>query len=154
MVQARTSRWVERSEPLMALTRAHTWLALGCMVAAGACGCTATLDDLQGDRTAVLKIGGPDGAAGTPASGGVTEYPVTFDLRNSSWGKVRVESVRVPISTVVMAQPELPVSLKPGETLRLTVVTKVLPNTPVKARTVLLETKGQEPLKLVVQPAG
>lgn len=127
-----------------------TWmlaaLALSCVG-----GCTGALKDLDGTHLAVVQVQAATPPASTPP-GTVVEYPTIFNLRNSSWGNVRVESVRVPISTVVETTPELPATIKPGGTLVVKVISKIRQGVPMAKRTIALETKGQEPLKLVVQP--
>lgn len=112
--------------------------------AAALAGCTAKLGDLQGPRSATVVLAGTEGP--------VQELPVTFALRNGSWAPILVESARVPISTVIATEPALPATIKPGGVLSVTVTSKLRPDGPLKERTILLETKGVEPLRLTVQP--
>jgi hypothetical protein len=109
------------------------------------------LKDLDGPHVLAVQV--QTAAPSAPAApGSVVEYPATFNLRNGSWGNVRVESLRVPISTVVETTPELPATIKPGGTLQVKVISKIRPGVPMAKRVISLETKGQEPLQLVVQP--
>lgn len=117
---------------------------------ATAVGCTATLGDLQGDRTATVRLASP-----------VQECPATFELRNKSWAPILVESARVPIGTVITTEPPLPTTVKPGGTLLVTVVAKLRARAGAGAgaraaseaasQTYLLETRGAAPLALTVR---
>ncbi|MBL9140508.1 MAG: hypothetical protein JNK53_01460 [Phycisphaerae bacterium] len=107
-------------------------------------GCTARLSDLQGSRT--------DTAALAAGDSGVQEVPSVFRLQNTSWAPIRVESARVPIGTRIATEPTLPTTVKPGGTLEVTVVSKLRASEPPTARRILLETKGTEPLVLLVTP--
>ena len=111
-------------------------LAVACLA-----GCTAHLSDLDGQRTVTEWI---------PAEAGdrVAELPAEFVLRNRSLGSVRVESLRVPISTVVETDPRLPATIPPGSELRVRVTGKFRPAEGNRVRTVLLETAGDAPLEL------
>jgi hypothetical protein len=123
--------------------------ALACMASAG---CAGKLTDLQGSRSATVQV--PAAIAASADSGhSVADISASFSLKNSAWGAVLVESLRVPVSTAVTTQPELPATLKPGAELHVTVHSKFKPGQPASARTISLETKGQPPLILTVQPA-
>jgi hypothetical protein len=104
-------------------------------------GCSARLSDLDGPRSVTAWI---------PAEAGdrAAELPAEFVLRNRSLGSVRVESLRVPISTVVETDPRLPATIPPGRELRVRVTGKFRPAEGNRVRTVLLETAGDAPLEL------
>ncbi|MFM8639019.1 MAG: hypothetical protein ACKOEL_00050 [Planctomycetota bacterium] len=106
-------------------------------------GCTARLADLSGPRTVTewIPAAGPDG---------MSEVPATFVLRNSTLGTVRVESLRLPISTEVRTDPPLPASIGPGGTLRLVVTGRFWPADGAAVRAVRLETAGDVPLELTI----
>lgn len=116
------------------------WCARGAgfALALVATGCAGQLHDLQGDRLATAQVVDDQTTA-------------EFVFRNGAWGNVRVESARVPVGTVVDTRPKLPVTLKPGQTLTVLVTDAVRPGRGA-ARSVWLETAGQEGLELVVQP--
>lgn len=117
--------------------------AAGCCVLAflWVGGCTARLADLDGARSVTAWI---------PAEAGdrVAQLPAEFVLRNRSFGSVRVESLRVPISTVVETDPRLPATVPPGGQLRVRVTGTFRPAEGNRVRTVLLETAGDAPLEL------
>ena len=69
-------------------------LGLATSIALLGAGCTARLADLSGPRSVTEWIP-PAGADG------MSEVPATFVLRNPTLGTVRVESIRLPISTEV-----------------------------------------------------
>ena len=108
-----------------------------------AAGCAGRLADLEGSRSVTEWI--PAAATGASA-----EVPVTFVLRNRSLGGVRVESVRVPISTVVECEPRLPATVPAGGELRVMVTGRFWPAEGNRARAVQLECAGQPPLELTI----
>ncbi len=124
-------------------------VALACMANAG---CAGKLADLQGARSTTVHVP-TETLAGEGTANPATGVSASFSLKNAAWGAVLVESLRVPVSTTVTTQPELPATIKPGGELQVTVYSKFKPGRPAGARTISLETKGQPPLALTVQPA-
>lgn len=125
---------------------ARGWWRAGGAVAASAvlaAGCAGRLADLDGPRSATEWI--PAAAPGASA-----EVPVTFVLRNRSLGGIRVESVRLPISTVVETEPRLPATVPAGGELRVTVLGRFWPAEGNRVRTVQLECAGQPPVELAI----
>lgn len=118
-------------------------LPLAATVALLGAGCTVRLADLSGPRSVTEWI---------PAAGadGMSEVPATFVLRNPTLGTVRVESIRLPISTEVRTDPPLPASIGPGGTLRLAVTGRFWPAEGGAVRAVRLETAGDVPLELAL----
>lgn len=121
--------------------RAFAALAL----AACAGGCAGKLSDLEGPRGATEWVTAAPGAGDGPI-----EVPAVFVLRNRGLGAVRVESLRVPISTEVSTDPPLPASIGGGKSITVAVVAKFRPSEGDAVRTVRLETAGDVPLELMV----
>lgn len=118
-------------------------LGLATSIALLGAGCTARLADLSGPRSVTEWIP-PAGADG------MSEVPATFVLRNPTLGTVRVESIRLPISTEVRTDPPLPASIGPGGSLRLAVTGRFWPAEGGAVRAVLLEAAGDVPLELAL----
>lgn len=128
----------------MSARTGRPWLG-GCALAAALAlsGCAAHLADLAGPRSVTAWI---------PAEPGdrAAELPAEFVLRNRSLGSVRVESVRLPISTVVETEPRLPATVAPGGELRVRVTGRFRPAEGNRIRVIRLETAGDAPLELAI----
>jgi len=122
---------------------ARALLALGAVVVAG--GCAGKLSDLEGPRGTTEWI-----TAGPGPADGVVEVPATFVLRNRGLGAVRVESLRVPVSTEVSTEPPLPASIGGGKSLTVAVIAKFRASEGDAIRTVRLETAGDAPVELMI----
>ena len=120
-------------------------LLAACSLAACAGGCAGKLSDLEGPRGVTEWI-----TPGTGEAGAEVQVPAAFVLRNRTIGTVRVESVRVPISTEVTTEPPLPASVGPGKSLAIGVIAKFRAADGDAIRTVRLETAGQPPIELTV----
>lgn len=118
-------------------------LALGAVLAAS--GCAGKLSDLEGPRGTTEWITAEAGPAD-----GVVEVPAMFVLRNRGLGSVRVESLRVPVSTEVSTDPALPASIGGGKSLTIAVIAKFRASEGDAIRTVRLETAGDAPVELMV----
>lgn len=119
--------------------------AAACAFALGSAGCAGRLADLDGTRRITAWIS-PDGGPGEA----VAEVTGTFSLRNRSPGTVRVESVRLPVSTEVVTDPPLPASIPGGRTLQVKATCRFRAADGDAVRTLFLETAGQRPLELAV----
>jgi hypothetical protein len=126
------------------MTSAAAWAA-ALLCAASLPGCAGRLADLDGSRRITAWIS-PDGGPGDA----VAEVTGTFSLRNRSLGAVRVESVRMPVSTEVVTDPPLPASIAGGRTLQVKATCRFRAADGDAVRTLFLETAGQEPLELAV----
>jgi hypothetical protein len=122
---------------------ARALLALGAVVSAG--GCAGKLSDLEGPRGTTEWI-----TAGPGPADGVVEVPATFILRNRGLGAVRVESLRVPVSTEVSTDPALPASIGGGKSLTVAVIAKFRASEGDAIRTIRLESAGEAPVELMV----
>ena len=114
-------------------------------------GCTATMAELSGERTATSWV------TSSPEPGPV-EVPATFRFRNRSLGSVRIESARLAIGTVIETVPSLPATVGPGGTLAVRMTGSFDPADGDARRTVTLETAGMPSLEMVLEarfvPAG
>ena len=116
----------------------------GMATAAAAAGCTATMAELSGERSAVSWVT-------PPAEPGPVEVPAAFRFRNRSLGSVRIESARLVIGTVIETVPPLPATIGPGGTLDVRVIGSFDPADGDARRTVTLETAGMPSLEMVLE---
>lgn len=107
-------------------------------------GCTATMEDLSGERTSTAWVT-------PPAEVGPVEVSATFRFRNRSLGSVRIESARLAIGTVIETVPPLPATVGPGGTLEVRVTGSFDPEDGDARRTVRLETAGMPALEMVLE---
>lgn len=119
-------------------------VALG-LVACGAmlAGCASPLAAFAGERAVGVDFAAaPAGGPGDPV-----RVPAVFTLHNTTWGGIRVESVRAPVGVEVSTVPPLPATIPGGGRLEVAVIASLRPGA---VRTVLLECAGQPPLRLEV----